>query len=323
MKKNIIHHILAIALTLLLYACNTAEIDTAVSDELISVPIHFSGEVSISESPLTRAESNDDLYGIQVYQNGTPYAYGLFDDVSDVKLYCHSGREYSFKYTMIRNGKQIVKQRSGSGGDSYSQSYNGKAFGKYFSSSSDVEFWNSGYIFVCGTNLIDNYDSGKQRSSIPVSNCFIYSSVKYMSRLTIPVIINQAGNLTQYIERYYGEADHFIPSGPLTLELKCVSFKLQYSVSGITDGSLSVNVTNSNHTFFNDSGLTASYTSPEVTYCFDNITGAWQYADNYTENLTVHMVWTRGVGIVQDLGSQVIQVKRNADNVINIALDTN
>ena len=56
-------------------------------------------------------------------------------------------------------------------------------------------------------------------------------------------------------------------------------------------------------------------------YSFNNIVDAWTY-DDYTENLTVSMKWMRGVGIEQDLGSQVIQVKRNALNTITIALDT-
>ena len=326
MKKNSIHYILATALALLLTACNTAEIDNAVSDDLIEVPIRFSGDVTVTESPLTRAESNNDLYGIQVYQNGEPYAYGLFDDVSNVHLYCHSGSEYKIVCTMVRDGKNIIPIRNDN--NNYNQC-------NYPSGSlpetryTMVAFSGSGYAFICGIhyNIIKtgSYSGYVSIACVPISNGFVYSGQTSMKYLYISHIASSDGMASQYHDRFYGETDHFTPNGStsLTLDLKRVSFSLQYSISGISDGSVSIDISNSNHTFFNDSGITASYTSPEITYCFDNILDAWQYADNYTENLTVHMVWTRGVGIVQDLGSQVIQVKRNADNVINIALDTN
>ena len=61
-------------------------------------------------------------------------------------------------------------------------------------------------------------------------------------------------------------------------------------------------------------------TSDGQVFAFNDIYNAWLYADNYTENLTVSIQWTRGIGITQDLGSKVIQVKRGQMNIVHITL---
>lgn len=125
--------------------------------------------------------------------------------------------------------------------------------------------------------------------------------------------------------RYYGIADKFTASGTnkqINLALKSVGFGLQYKITGVTDGTVSLTIKNDDKTFYANNDITSSYTSSINYWGFENIEDAYNY-DDYTENLTVSMKWMRGVGIEQDLGSQMIQVKRGAVNVVEIALDTN
>ena len=83
---------------------------------------------------------------------------------------------------------------------------------------------------------------------------------------------------------------------------------------------MTVKVYNHDRTFINSTTNTASYESEEQFIAFYDTYSAWLYADNYTENLTVAVVWKRGIGVTQDLGTKTIQVKRNCLNNIRIAL---
>ena len=58
---------------------------------------------------------------------------------------------------------------------------------------------------------------------------------------------------------------------------------------------------------------------PQV-FSFQDLYSAWQYADNYTENVTISIQWKRSIGITQDLGSKTIQVKRNQMNIVHVKL---
>lgn len=73
------------------------------------VPIKMAGEIlEIEEGPLTKAATND-LYGFQVlYKKAedieyTPFAYGLFDDISNVKIKLRKGYVYQFICSMVKD----------------------------------------------------------------------------------------------------------------------------------------------------------------------------------------------------------------------------
>uniref|UniRef100_UPI004056D808 hypothetical protein n=1 Tax=Alistipes sp. TaxID=1872444 RepID=UPI004056D808 len=122
---------------------------------------------------------------------------------------------------------------------------------------------------------------------------------------------------------FYGEVNKYTPNGEVAtmdIELKRVGFRLKYELSGVTDGEVTVKVYNNDRTFINSTTNTASYESEEQFIAFYDTYSAWLYADNYTENLTVAVVWKRGIGVTQDLGTKTIQVKRNCLNNIRIAL---
>ncbi len=366
MKKYYVHHILVIAFVLLLSACNTTEIDTAVSDDLIEVPIHFSGEVSVSESPLTRAESSDDLYGIQVYQNGEPYAYGLFDVISNMSIYLHSGQNYSIIVQLIRNGKKALSLLTVNTGESCYKGTDGPyhandgySFYKDYSILSDICHFNStvysfafnsrGFGFPFCLNSRYQYTGYYKFETRYAGSSYNYPRYVFNDRYKLPDKVYPVLNVTNHfvyddvqtlcvssseiqadsplnVDRYYGEcycAQVSSNINSLSIDMKHLVYGIQCNVTGVSDGTASITITNGNNTLFDKRDISGDFHSDTMIFAFSDMHAAYEYADNYTENITVSMKWMRGIGIEQDLGSQVLQVKRNANNVINIALDTN
>jgi hypothetical protein len=125
-------------------------------------------------------------------------------------------------------------------------------------------------------------------------------------------------------DRYYGEVSNYIAAsgGSLSIPLKRVSFGVSLYVSGITDGNVSVTIKNSVQTFANNTNITEDTQFGTTIWSFFDLKSAWQYADNYTENFTVSVVWNRSVGVTQNLGTKTIQFKRNTVNRVKINLGT-
>ena len=101
-------------------SCNNDENEVPQIGEEIMVSLGFGGEISVSESPFSRTDADDkpDLYGIQIYScptssessaSYTPYAYGLFDDITSVNVSLVKGYKYKVSVLLIKNGKNIVR----------------------------------------------------------------------------------------------------------------------------------------------------------------------------------------------------------------------
>ena len=83
-----------------------------------SVMVSLKAVLDFSEEPLTKASSQDDLYGLRVYQliydgrddcwNVEPVAYGTFDDLSKVVVKMAKAFKYGIDLTYIPNGKNLV-----------------------------------------------------------------------------------------------------------------------------------------------------------------------------------------------------------------------
>lgn len=84
----------------------------AGNPETYTVKLACAGELEVNHVPLK--SSSDDLYGIQVYYAPVSggsyqyYAYGLFDDVSDVSLELIADYKYKFVVDMIVDGKNVI-----------------------------------------------------------------------------------------------------------------------------------------------------------------------------------------------------------------------
>lgn len=102
-------------MALMLLGCNRSfNLDGQEEDCLLT--LNIGGEVYISESPMTKTASSDDLYILQVYRNDArlPYASGIFDNVDDLKVYLKMGgapnvQHYYIVVSLIRNGKTILR----------------------------------------------------------------------------------------------------------------------------------------------------------------------------------------------------------------------
>ncbi len=271
-----------------LFACNNQD-EIAIkdeSDDMVTVSLNLGGELNVSESPLTRAfDSSKDLCGIEVYKGTSRFAWGLFDDFSNVKINLLKGHKYKFVCLLVKDGQNIL----------YSDRYNnyGHYYYPYYELANNVfEYTNSssfslqsGYYRLKNGNGYVNYD-------YPIA------------------------------DSYYAELADYTPEvdGTINLELKHVVFGLQYKVTGITDGSVAVTIKNAKQIFVSKSNIASDFVSDEQIITFYDRQSAWQYADNYTENLTLGVKWTRENGIVQDLGTTEVQVKRNVMNILHIKL---
>lgn len=255
-----------------------------------TVSLKLGGEVTTSDSPLARTETEStDLYGVQVYKGANIFASGLFDNVSDMKINLLEGSTYKFVVLLVKDGKNIV---------SYQDIYYGSGYIGPFGYTGRND---DGYNITIGTECSNTYT--------------FYRSF----------VDNLAKGGYYETDTYYGEISDYTPTvnGTITIDMKHTVFGLQYEVTGITDGTASITIKNDTKTFFTNSSIAADYTSEEKIISFADVYNAWQYADNYTENLTVSVSWTRGVGVVQDLGTKTIQVKRNVMNVVRVKLGSN
>ena len=283
----------------LLYSCSTEEeSDKTTSKEDVKeylVSLKLTGEISSKDMPMSTrsATSATDLYAIIVQKkaNGSntysAFAEGLFDNPDDMNLYLKDDGKYQIVVSLLKDGKNLV-----------------------------MKYNNNKYNFPL--NEEEFYDSEM--------NKFRYSAINYyeLQNLQSGKIKEPSWKVTDYPQcyRYYAQVTDYVPAedGVINMDLKITGFGLKYQVAGLSDGSVSLVIQNSNKTFVNESAITTNMTSDGQVFAFNDIYNAWLYADNYTENLTVSIQWTRGIGITQDLGSKVIQVKRGQMNIVHITL---
>lgn len=290
---KLFNNIIYIAAICLLCGCSKNDVveEQSVPKEY-TVSLKFNGEIETEDSPLTRAETaSTDLYGIQVYKDGSYFAYGLFDNVNDMNLILLSNCKYKFMITLIKDGKNTV------------YSYEGKYFKP----------------FRLG---------GVHNTPMECLNKFIYDTFTGYGYLWYGEVSTSKSDINDFVrypevDWYYGELDNYTPmeNGVVNIELKHTVFGLRYEVTGITDGTATINISNSYRLdLINNTNITSDYISDGRIFAFYDIRNSWLYADNYTEYLTVSVKWVRGIGVTQDLGSKSIQIKRNVMNVVRIKL---
>jgi len=313
MKKYSI--ILAMFLGLAL-ACQKADVLGTENGEDCVVTFALTGDISTSESPLTRAGSPNDLYAVQVYKENNAFAFGIFDDIQSMTLNLKKGSTYSVRFCLVRDAKVLLT-------DYYSLTNNGlrtyasdvgPLYIKIGNSSSRYLYLNK--FYYNSNNSIWYYASSTATS---YSSDYFWGSA--LSEIRFGKLLGVS--YPECADWFYGEINNYVPNGEKetkSITLYRTGFKLQYVLEGVTDGEVTVSISNSSRTFFNTTTNTASYTSAEKFIAFYDTYSAWQYADNYTENLTVSVSWKRGIGVTQDLGSKTVQVKRNCLNKIKITL---
>ncbi len=299
--------ILIFLFSLLLMACSENEIlnnidtESMLEDSIFTVKINVVGDVLTSETPLSRAlTESTNVMGIIVYQNDQKYTSGLFDCWDNISLKLKAGSSYSIYCTMITDAKNVLNWRSER--DNYYWNY--YPFYHDHGNGRDYNIFNYGReAYATKDRLSDGRTTDKKR----------YTSYG-------------SGGYCGQVERFYTQVTDYIPTvdGVLDLPLKRVSFGIKVKVSGITDGSVSVTCKNEYNTFYSNSNITTNMESEGNLFSMYNILDAWKYADtDYQEAVSLQVIWTRGNGIVQDLGTKTAYVKRNVMNIIKIKLSTN
>lgn len=296
--------------------CNAVE--PIAHDEIdCLVTLKLAGEIISTESPLTKA-STDDIYLVQVYKGNDPFAFGIFDDSSNIKFNLKKGGE-SFRIivSLIKNGKSLTNYVS-----TYNMLYGGGAgtVNSYAIYGAETAYYviNNTYYNSVGNVRVYWYDNQGSWTDLPASNQFRLSLIGSAAadRLKYP----------ECADWFYGEINEYSPTGEyetLSMELKRVGFKLKYELTGVTDGEVTVKVYNDTKTFIDNTTSTSTYSSEPQFYAFYEARNAWLYSDEYMENMTLAVSWKRGVGITESFGTKTIQIKRNCLNNIKINLGSN
>lgn len=293
-----------ILFSLLFCACSENEILNTVDsvdtpeDSIITVKLNIMGDVQTSETPLTRAKETEstDVLGILVYNKNKMFASGLFDCWDNISLNLKAGPKYDVYCTMIADAKNKLAWYHDDNWNEYPFYRPDAGLNKLYYEEGDSYSYYKDVIK-------DRFQSGR------------VSFNKY-----------DVGQYCTPIERFYGEVTDYTPTvdGVIDLPLKRVSFGLKVKVSGITDGSVSVTCKNNYNTFYSNSNITSNIESEGQLFSMYNIYDAWQYADaDYQEAVSLSVVWTRGNGIVQNLGTKTAYVKRNVMNIIKVKLSKN
>lgn len=272
--------------------------------EYVTVQLGMGGELDITYEPMTRGNDNNDLYGIQIYSAPKDqekpvwsyYAYGLFDDASDITVSLLKGFQYKFKATMVVDGKNKI--------DNYSNRYA-----------------NPFYLYgqLPDRSLLDNkftYDAGNYISN--VDNGYSY-------------IIDRSG--TSYYcrpntDRYYGELVGYVPEDSSNDKAKIkmirTSFQATFQAKGklAVAGQLEIRMAEAPIIVMD---LTKEKKHTDY-YTFYSVKAAHDYkTGNYSEDIDVSINWSYqkedGSTVTVPLGTHKITYARVRNTVLHINLE--
>lgn len=283
----------------------------AQDQEVYTVQLGFGGEWDVTYEPLTRGNDNNDLYGIQVYSapnvegenstTWTPFAYGLYDDVSNVSISLLKGFKYKFEAKMYVDGKDELSidttRLSGGQYPFFLRGLNGAAYATFSN-----EFSYSAAVFL----LFMNTGAAWQIDCCGNSDIYEHPSA----------------------ESYYGELEGYVPeesnNDKVKIHMKRTSFGAKFIAQGklATAGQLEINM--------NEAPLIlidlADEKQHDDIYSFDNVKAAYDYkTGNYEEDIDVSINWyyqtEDGSTVTVPLGTHTITYKRNATTVVKINLE--
>ena len=256
------------------------------SAEYYTVSLGFGGEIEVGYEPMRSAENND-LYGINVYSapanvEGTPswtnYAYGLFDDPSNIKIDLLVGYQYKFKATMIKDGKEKLYSSDG-------------VYGNPFYANDRVAISTS---FNYGLSIMGRLDDGYTRLKNPYGQYYCPNT-----------------------ERFYGELEGYIPSnnGKATIDMGRTSYGVKFVAQGQSAnvGSLEIQMSDSPLVTLN---LAESSEYFDI-YTFHYVYSAWLKSD-YSEEVSVNINYIREDDTVVPLGSHKVTFVRNTTTVVTV-----
>lgn len=190
-KSNFLLALFAVAMGL--SACeNASQNPEHPVDEpkIYNVKLDLSGEINVSQNPLTRIEIEDnDLIGVTIQLDNTiPYAYGLFDNLEDITIGLSSDHEYKFIVQIIEDGKEKLGHEELLDGDI-----------TYFAYGSPFRRDNGGPLdsrYIC----------------TPVTNEFVLSGSGFWGAPAYDLADGRSHHEAKGLNYYYGEVTYFVPS---------------------------------------------------------------------------------------------------------------
>ncbi len=307
----------ALASVMALAACEQ-EIDPVNPDtnpEVYTVKLACTGELDITQVPLTRSFTPDtnDLYGIQVYYKPVSgsnsykkYAYGLFDDLTDVTIDLIADYQFKFCVDVVDDGKTKV----------YSDGIEIES----------VNYVGYGYPF----QAYNNYEGTNNLSITKVSNGFIYSESSYFTSLgesfQIPGSTSHDWK-PEGVDVYYGMTE-VVP----TYDGEAISISLKRMVYGIkviaddflTEGTVSVkyryNSGSDSSVSIKNFTMDPDNTVVEKTYAYTNRSTWYGYEELSDAGGTCYMefTWTKDDGTILRLNNQAVKFNRLKQTIINL-----
>lgn len=267
--------------------------------EFYTVQLGWGGEiVDIAYEPLGTRAAGNDLYGIQVYSkpnnNSTatswePYAYGAFDDPTDISIDLASGNKYKFVATMVVDGMERVEW-------SHTEAH----ADCLWILSDEIGVFKEGHGAQLHTGWYHPTNSEENLQFLDYTN----------------------------LDRYYGELEDFVPSSSnsdATITMKRTSFGAKFVAEGALakSGTLMIDrmplVLTEGEDFISD---IFTLRGVRDAWKYDGINnGPEDYSDGYYETNDISFKWIRPDGTELQIGTFPITFKRNTTTVVTIKME--
>ena len=229
------------------------------NNNVITVALKMKGDISTSETPITRADTESrDLIGIAVYKGTTPFAFGIFDNLDNVSINLIAGSSYRFKCTMIKDAKDKLWF--------------------YSDDETSTERFSWTFPFTIANNEATNYlKSIWAVEEFLCNGGFLYRNVKTIDYLDLSAVslaerkmwtdrygksyYRPSETIGAQIERFYGEINNYTPTvdGVVEFDMKRVSFGLKLKVTGIPDGNVDVT-----YNGITETGISNDFEGPQI-----------------------------------------------------------
>ena len=268
-------------------SCSSDDIEPNESQKgkEVVVSLGFSGDFEISESPLSRATSND-LYIVDVRQYPTAtsvnvdgyYAYGLFDDLEAVKINLIEGETYCFFAKIIKDGKLKLKHD----GNTYSN-----------------------YPFITSLTLNNSFTYSKTSLDLDRDQWVLADGKTYY----LP-------NITYYENEFYNSRYTAVEGGSVTLDMKRWAFGAKFEAINLPEGTLDISIVDEN------SGVSPTITLDKTTLSKEDIFYFPSQYSNESLDFNLSVIWTKN-GVTKDLGSPKISFKKNMVTTVKITVTKN
>lgn len=294
--KHTLYHLSFILI--LLSGCKEND-NSPIVEEFVETSFHLKEETP--EMLLSTLENNDekpDLYGIDVLyadMDETPYAYGLFDDLSLAKVKLLKGKKYLFRVMVVPNGKELC-----------------------------YDHWYGDYIDIF-RRFVENLGIGAG-GSCPLTNEFYYHKEVHFWRFNNPIISYYYKIYTGYLPDYLAETD-----GTVDIDMKNMFGNIKLEAKNLTHGQLEFQFVSDfafpisrSETDYNEP-LVFTLTPDKLNTDFIYSLRFWgngnrEMPDDYSfiSNYTVR--WSDDNGKSTDLGIYPVKVQRGQDTIVTLDL---